>query len=142
MLAQFGLEHLTGAHPRDLSAGEQQRTALATALVRDPAVLLLDEPTRGLDYLAKDQLIAILQALCAKEKAIILVTHDVELVAACADRVVLLGEGEIVTTGPTRTLLHESLLFSSQIGKLFPGQRWLTAREAISALTDQPFQTQ
>ena len=142
MLAQFGLEHLAGAHPRDLSAGEQQRTALATALVRDPAVLLLDEPTRGLDYLAKDQLIAILQGLCAKEKAIILVTHDVELVAACADRVVLLGEGEIVTTGPTRALLHESLLFSSQIGKLFPGQRWLTAREAISALTDQPFQTQ
>lgn len=142
MLAQFGLEHLAGAHPRDLSAGEQQRTALATALVRDPAVLLLDEPTRGLDYLAKDQLIAILHALLAKEKVIILVTHDVELVAACAGRVVLLGEGEIVTTGPTRTILHESLLFSSQIGKLFPGRRWLTAREAISAIAGAPLQTQ
>jgi energy-coupling factor transport system ATP-binding protein len=134
-LALLDLEACADAHPRDLSTGEQQRTALATALVRDPPVLLLDEPTRGLDYLNKERLLQALRALREEQRAIVLVTHDVELVAACADRVLLLGEGEVVTEGPTRTLLHESLIFSSQIGKLFPQQEWLTAQEAIAGLT-------
>ncbi len=138
VLTLLGLDALASAHPRDLSAGEQQRTALATALIRNPQVLLLDEPTRGLDYLNKSRLLQILRRLRVERKAILLVTHDVELVAACADRVILLGEGEVVTEGPTRTLLHESLIFSSQIGKLFPGREWLTAEEAIAALRPQP----
>ena len=135
MLALLDLRARADAYPRDLSTGEQQRTALATALVRDPQVLLLDEPTRGLDYLNKDRLLQALRALRAEQRSIVLVTHDVELVAACADRVLLLGEGEVVTEGPTRVLLHESLIFSSQIGKLFPHQEWLTAQEAIAGLT-------
>jgi ABC-type multidrug transport system ATPase subunit len=97
--------------------------------------LLLDEPTRGLDYLNKRRLTETLRALRARNHGVLLVTHDVELVAACANRVMLLGEGEVVTEGPTRTLLHESLIFSSQIGKLFPDQQWLTAEEAIAGLT-------
>jgi energy-coupling factor transport system ATP-binding protein len=133
-LDRLGLAALARRHPRDISVGEQQRAALATALVREPRVLLLDEPTRGLDYLNKAALTAILRRMREEGRAILLVTHDVELVAACADRVVLLGDGEVVTEGPTRTLLHESLIFSSQIGKLFPHQEWLTAAEAIAAL--------
>jgi energy-coupling factor transport system ATP-binding protein len=62
------------------------------------------------------------------------VTHDVELVAACANRVVLLGDGEVVAEGAARALFHESLVYSSQIGKLFPHHPWLTAPEAITAL--------
>ena len=134
LLVRFGLERYAGAHPRDLSSGEQQRVALATALVRDPRLLLLDEPTRGLDYLNKHKLIAALRELRAEQRAILLVTHDVELVAMCADRIVLMGDGEVVTEGPARALLHDSLIFSSQIGKLFPRQQWLTAEEAIAGL--------
>lgn len=141
MLEQLGLQHLKTAHPRDLSAGEQQRAALATALIREPRVLLLDEPTRGLDYLSKDRLLRILEALRADGRAIGLVTHDVELVAACADRVVLLGDGEVVAEGPARALFHESLVYASQIGKLFPHQPWLTAREAIAALAPKPVES-
>lgn len=138
VLGRLGLRELAHAHPRDLSAGEQQRTALATALVRGPAVLLLDEPTRGLDYLNKERLTLLLRQLRDGGRAVVLVTHDVELVAACADRVMLLGDGEVVTEGPTRTLLHESLIFSSQIGKLFPHEEWLTAAEAIAGLQAKP----
>jgi energy-coupling factor transport system ATP-binding protein len=134
VLEQLDLRHLAEVHPRDLSAGEQQRAALATALIRAPRVLLLDEPTRGLDYLSKDRLLSILRQLREAGGAIGLVTHDVELVAACADRVVLLGDGQVVTEGPAQTLFHESLVFSSQVGKLFPRQPWLTARDAIAAL--------
>lgn len=134
VLALLELEALADSHPRDLSTGEQQRTALATALVRDPPVLLLDEPTRGLDYLNKHRLVTTIRRLKDAGRTIMLVTHDVELVAACAGRVVLLGEGEVVTEGPTRTLLHESLIFSSQVGKLFPRQTWLTAEEALAGI--------
>lgn len=134
VLQLLGLEHLAAMHPHDLSAGEQQRVALATVLVREVGVLLLDEPTRGLDYPNKLRLTQSLQDLRASGHAVLLVTHDVEFVALCADRVVLMGEGEVVATGPTRTLLRESLIFSSQIGKLFPRYGWLTAAEAYAGL--------
>ena len=134
LLAYLALDRYADVHPRDLSSGEQQRVALATALVRDPRVLLLDEPTRGLDYLNKQKLVDTLRELRAGGRAVVLVTHDVELVAACADRMLLLGDGEVVTEGPVRALLHDSLIFASQIAKLFPRQEWLTAQEAIAGL--------
>ncbi len=138
VLDLLGLAHLAQRHPRDLSAGEQQRVALATVLIRDVQVLLLDEPTRGLDYLNKHRLTQSLQDLRTTGHAVLLVTHDVELVAHCADRVVLMGDGEVVTEGPTHTLLRESLIFSSQIGKLFPRYGWLTAEEARAGLRQPP----
>jgi len=76
-----------------LSGGEQQRAALAAILVAEPRLLLLDEPTRGLDYAQKDELASLLLELKQEGKTIIMATHDVELVAACADRVILLAEG-------------------------------------------------
>jgi energy-coupling factor transport system ATP-binding protein len=133
-LALLNLQHLAAAHPRELSGGEQQRVALAAILVGDPAVLLLDEPTRGLDYQNKAQLIRLLEDLRRAGRAIGLVTHDVELVAASADRVVVLGEGEVIVAGAPHTLLKDSLIFSSQIGKLFRHQPWLTVAEALAAL--------
>jgi energy-coupling factor transport system ATP-binding protein len=133
-LARLKIEHLAQAHPRDLSGGEQQRVALATILVADPAVLLLDEPTRGLDYQHKAVLISLLADLRREGRAIVLVTHDVELVAACADQIVLMGNGEVVVAGPPHELLNSSLIFSSQIGKLFRHQPWLTVDEALAGL--------
>jgi energy-coupling factor transport system ATP-binding protein len=133
-LALLNLQHLARSHPREISGGEQQRVALATILVADPSVLLLDEPTRGLDYQHKAQLIALLDQLRQAGRGIALVTHDVELVAASADRVLLFGEGEIVAAGTSQELLNDSLIFSSQIGKLFRHQPWLTVEEALSGL--------
>ena len=127
----LGIAHLAGAYPRDLSGGEAQRAALAAVLVASPPLLLLDEPTRGLDYTAKGQLGHLLRALAAAGRTIILATHDVEMVAACADRVALLGEGELVLEGPTREVLSDSLTFSPQIAKLFPHTGWLTPDDVL-----------
>ncbi|MBA3946312.1 MAG: energy-coupling factor ABC transporter ATP-binding protein [Herpetosiphonaceae bacterium] len=133
-LKLLGLLHLAERYPRDLSSGEQQRVALAALLVVDPPVLLLDEPTRGMDYHNKASLVDGLKAIQQAGHTVVLVTHDVELVASCADRIVILGEGEVVVEGPPQTLLNDSLLFSSQIGKLFRHRPWLTAPEALTGL--------
>jgi energy-coupling factor transport system ATP-binding protein len=134
VLASLGIAHLAEAYPRALSGGEAQRAALAAILVGDPAVLLLDEPTRGLDYAAKADLAAQLRGLCAAGRTVIMATHDVELAASCADRVALLGDGELVVEGPAAEVLGESLFFSSQIAKLFPGSGWLTLTDALRGL--------
>jgi energy-coupling factor transporter ATP-binding protein EcfA2 len=136
-LAQLGIAHLADSYPRSLSGGEAQRAALAAILVGDPQLLLLDEPTRGLDYEAKASLAALLRALCAQGHAVVMATHDVELAALCADRVALLGDGELVIEGPAHTVLAESVLLSPQIAKLFPHSGWLTREEALAAL-DSP----
>lgn len=137
-LVRLNLQSVAAAHPREISGGEQQRAALAAILVGAPLVLLLDEPTRGLDYRNKADLAALLSALKVAGHAIMLVTHDVELVATCADRIVLLGNGEVVVTGTPRELLNSSLIFSSQIGKLFKRQLWLTVDEALAGLAARP----
>jgi energy-coupling factor transport system ATP-binding protein len=132
-LAALNLSHHAQSYPRALSGGEAQRAALAAILVNDPQLLLLDEPTRGLDYEAKAELGRLLRARCAAGSTVIMATHDVELVAAIADRVALLGDGELIVEGPTAEVLGESLLFSSQIAKLFPGRGWLTVEDVLKA---------
>jgi energy-coupling factor transporter ATP-binding protein EcfA2 len=133
-LAALGIDHLAGAYPRALSGGEAQRAAMAAILVADPPLLLLDEPTRGLDYAAKAGLARLLRGLCAGGRTVVMATHDVELAAACADRVALLGDGELVVEGPARDVLGQSLLLSSQIAKLFPDSGWLTVEQALAGL--------
>jgi energy-coupling factor transporter ATP-binding protein EcfA2 len=118
-------------YPRDLSVGERQRVALASILVAEPQILLLDEPTRGLDYQQKAALAAFLQREKAQGRTIIMATHDVELVAECADRVVLLGDGQVVVDGPARQVMSESLVFSSQINKLFRDPALLTMEDVL-----------
>lgn len=130
-LERLGIAHLAEAYPRDLSGGEAQRAALAAITVADQPVLLLDEPTRGLDYSAKTRLGMLIRDLAARGRALIIATHDVELAAAFADRVALLGDGELVVEGPSRDVLSDSLLFSPQIAKLFPRSGWLTAEDVL-----------
>jgi energy-coupling factor transport system ATP-binding protein len=116
--------HLTGKadiYPRDLSLGEQQRVAIGSVMVLKPELLIMDEPTHGLDYHNKELLVALLKELAGRGKGVILATHDVELAAQCADRVVLLAEGTIVIDAPAREVLSESMLFSPQVNKLFGG---------------------
>ena len=132
LLTRLGLSDMVDRDPRDLSGGERQRAALAAILVGEPDVILLDEPTRGLDYVQKQRLSALLRGEQARGRTILMATHDVELVATCADRVVMMAEGQVIVDGPTRSVMTESLIFSSQINKLFRDPAFLTVEDALT----------
>jgi energy-coupling factor transporter ATP-binding protein EcfA2 len=136
LLQTLGLSEMRQDYPRDLSVGERQRVALAAVLVGDPELILLDEPTRGLDYVQKAALTAFLQTQKERSKAIIVITHDVELVAQCADRAIVLDDGEIVADGPVRQVMSAWPLFASQINRLFSDPQFLTV-EDVMAVVDQ-----
>ena len=121
-------------HPRDLSEGQRLELALAVILSGSPEVLLLDEPTRGLDYGAKKRLGEVLTGLAAQGTTVLLATHDVELAAEVADRVVILADGEVVTDGPAREVLASSPAFAPQVTKVLLPQTWLTVAEVAGAL--------
>ncbi len=134
LLSRLGIRHLANSHPRDLSVGEKQRLALAAVLVSGPDLILLDEPTRGLDYIQKHNLAVLLQELRSQGHTVIMATHDVELVAATADRVALMAEGQIVVDGPARRVMAESMVFASQVNKLFRDPRLLTPEDVLGSL--------
>jgi energy-coupling factor transporter ATP-binding protein EcfA2 len=134
LLMRLGLAGLSDRDPRDLSGGEQQRAALAAILVAEPQIILLDEPTRGLDYVQKRNLAELLLAMKREGRTVVMATHDVELAAACADRVVLMGEGQVVVDGPAREVMSDSQVFASQINKLFRDPHFLVAGDVLTAL--------
>ena len=87
------IRHLLGSHPYDLSGGEQQRAALAKVLLLDPEIILLDEPTKGLDGFYKKKLAQILKGLTAEGKTILMVSHDIEFCAEYGDTCALFFHG-------------------------------------------------
>lgn len=115
------MEHAQKKNPRDLSGGEKQRVALGVVLAPDPDVLLLDEPTRGMDTALKQGLIGLLRELKEQGKAVLVVTHDVEFAAEAACRVLIMSAGEIIAAGDKREILSSSLYYSPQINRLFQG---------------------
>ncbi len=121
------------SHPRDLSEGQRLALALAVVLTSHPDVLLLDEPTRGLDYAGKRALAEILRDLAVAGRAVLVSTHDVEFAAQVADRVVVLAEGEVVSAGPARRVVAESPAFAPQVTKVL-GDGWLTVAELTPVL--------
>lgn len=121
VLELLHLSELRSVNPRDLSGGEKQRVAMGTVLVRNPDVLLLDEPTRGLDVKLKHQLVELLQQLKHRGKSIVLVTHDIEFVGEVADRVIIMSDGEIVMDGGRQEVLANSLYYAPQVNRLFRG---------------------
>ncbi|KAE8762078.1 ATP-binding cassette domain-containing protein, partial [Georgenia thermotolerans] len=123
-----------GGHPRDLSEGQRLALALAVQLTGDPAVVLLDEPTRGLDYAAKAALARALGALAAEGRAVLLATHDVEFAAGCAHRVVVLAEGEVIADGPARAVLAGSAAFAPQVAKILRPLPLLTVDDVRARL--------
>ncbi len=131
-LGAVGLDALADRHPRDLSAGERQRLAVAAVGVGDPDVLLLDEPTRGMDAPSKRVLETMLRARSADGGGAVIATHDVELAARVAARVVVLGDGEVVAEGKARDVLSGSL-FAPQVLRVLPP--FLTVEE-VEAVTD------
>jgi energy-coupling factor transport system ATP-binding protein len=119
-------------HPRDLSEGQKLTLAISIVLATNPKILILDEPTRGLDYQAKDLLVGILRKLSKDGTTIIMATHDVELVAEFATRVLVLAEGELITDGSTLSVLTASPAFAPQMAKVFTKQNWLTVNDVIA----------
>ncbi len=122
------------SHPRDLSEGQRLMLALAVVLAGDPVLLLLDEPTRGLDYPAKARLAEVLRGLAAGGTAVVLATHDVELAAEVATRTVVLADGEVVADGPTREVVTASPAFAPQVAKVLAPLPWLTVADVAAAL--------
>jgi energy-coupling factor transport system ATP-binding protein len=121
-------------HPRDLSEGQRLTLALAIVLAARPPLLLLDEPTRGLDYTAKHRLVEILRDLTEQGHGVLMATHDVELVAEVADRVLVIADGELVADGPTEDVVVSSPAFAPQVAKVLAPQGWLTPTEVAVAL--------
>ena len=114
ILKYFKIYQYKDSYPHDLSGGERQRVALASVLVSDPEILILDEPTRGMDYYLKRELISYLRE---KAKTAIMITHDIETAAEFSDRVILLSEGNIISDGNKRDVLSKALLLP-QINRL------------------------
>ncbi|WP_027659854.1 ABC transporter ATP-binding protein [Salinispora fenicalii] len=121
-------------HPRDLSEGQRLALALAVQLTAAPPVVLLDEPTRGLDYLAKQQFVSLVRGLAAAGRSVVVATHDVELVAALADRVIVMADGEIVADGSTAEVMLASPAFAPQVAKVLAPAPWLTVGQVAAAL--------
>ncbi|UNO44063.1 ATP-binding cassette domain-containing protein [Streptomyces sp. MST-110588] len=121
-------------HPRDLSEGQQLALVLAVQLTAAPGVVLLDEPTRGLDYHAKEVFARLVRRLADEGRAVVVATHDVEFTARAADRVVVMAQGEIVADGPTPQVVVSSPAFAPQVAKVLGPQPWLTVEEVESAL--------
>jgi energy-coupling factor transport system ATP-binding protein len=141
-LRRFGLEGLIDADPRDLSGGERQRLALAIVVAgRDPidgelqGALLLDEPTRGMDRARKGELTALVHDLSRSGAAVVIATHDVEFAATFADRVVLLGRGDVAADGPAGELLSGGWYFSSEVARILDGAA-VTVDDGAAALRE------
>ncbi len=121
-------------HPRDLSEGQRLALVLATQLIGEPDLILLDEPTRGLDYAAKQTLANLLRGFADDGRAVALSTHDVEFAALIADRVLVMAEGEIITDGPARNVLTGTPLFAPQIAKALSPLPLLTVEQVEAAI--------
>jgi energy-coupling factor transporter ATP-binding protein EcfA2 len=113
-------------HPRDLSEGQRLALVLAIQLIAAPRVILLDEPTRGLDYTGKRALVGILDSLAAEGRVVAISTHDVEFVAAAADRVIVMADGDVVAGGSTVDVVGASPAFAPQVAKILSPLAYLT----------------
>ncbi|HET7036506.1 MAG TPA: ATP-binding cassette domain-containing protein [Thermomicrobiaceae bacterium] len=112
-LVRLGLSALSGRHPFDLSGGERQRAALAAVLIGDPPVVALDEPTRGMDARRKAELARMLGQLAHEGAAVVLATHDIDLVRGCAHQVVLLEQGRVAARGSIDAVLAADPLLAA-----------------------------
>lgn len=136
ILALLAPEILDATHPRDLSEGQRLLLALAIVLAAKPALICLDEPTRGLDYPTKERLASIVSDLAADGHAIVLATHDVELTAELATRVVIIAEGDVVADGSTEQITTASPMFAPQVAKVLAPGPWLTVEQVKRALDE------
>lgn len=114
----FDISHLLDKHPYDLSGGEQQLTALAKVLASKPRLLLLDEPTKGLDANSKSSIFEILGRLKTNGVTTVIVTHDVEFAAECADRCAMFFCGQIVSVGTPREFFSSNNFYTTAVSRM------------------------
>lgn len=126
ILTHLGADLDPDRNPRDLSEGQRLALVLAIQLSARPRAILLDEPTRGLDYAMKDQLARMLRSLANEGACIVVSTHDVEFAAATTDRCVVMADGDVVADGTTREVSTSSAANSPQLSKVFWPQPILT----------------
>ena len=132
------ITHLLAHHPYDLSGGEQQRAALAKVLLTEPKLLLLDEPTKGLDSFFKRQLAGLLQRLMDTGVTIVMVSHDVEFCAEYADSVSMFFDGQLLTTNTPRRFFAQNSFYTTAANRmsrhLFP--QAVTAEDVVALMKE------
>jgi energy-coupling factor transport system ATP-binding protein len=121
VLADFGLLPVAGRYPRDLSGGERQRTAIAAIIAGNPEIVLLDEPTRGMDGVARAALIEVILKLRQEGRSVVVATHDSDLAAHVGDRIVRLDDGRATDLGIADVALSGGAVGATQVGRLYPG---------------------
>ncbi|GGF83917.1 hypothetical protein GCM10010912_31400 [Paenibacillus albidus] len=118
LLGVFQLREVLQSHPQDISGGQQQQTALAMVLLLKPDILLLDEPTKGLDPGAKEKLAALLQLLRDRGMSILIVTHDVEFAASYATRCAMLFDGGITAESPPERFFGANFFYTTAVNRM------------------------
>jgi energy-coupling factor transporter ATP-binding protein EcfA2 len=135
MLERFGLAEVADRHPRDLSSGERQRLAIAAVAVMEPALLVLDEPTRGVDGRRKLALVETARSLAAQGTAVVVVTHDMDFAAEAADVVTSMAAGRVLADRAPRDSLAQGIFFVSQLGLAL---RRASLADAVALLSASP----
>jgi len=110
------IEHLKDKNPQEMSGGQKQRVALASIIVMDPEILVIDEPTSQLDPKGTQDILKIINIMAKKGKTIILVEHKLELIAEYAEKIVVLDEGKIILSGKASEVLNNKILMEKEIG--------------------------
>ena len=110
------IEHLKDKNPQEMSGGQKQRVALASIIVMDPEILVIDEPTSQLDPKGTHDIFKIINIMAKKGKTIILVEHKLELIAEYAEKIVVLDEGKIILSGKANEVLNNKILLEKEIG--------------------------
>ena len=137
-VARAGLAGRETEHPRDLSGGERQRLALEIVLEGDDvAVVCLDEPTRGMDRGWKEVLAGRLRELAARGLAVVVATHDTEFAASWAERIVLMGQGNVIADGSAAAVLAGGRHFSTDVARILDGAGGALTPEAGAALLER-----
>lgn len=130
VVGKCDISGLMGNHPFDLSGGEVQRAALAKVLLCQPQVLLLDEPTKGLDAISKDELGGIISSLAGEGRAIVLASHDIEFCARFTTRVAMLFDGEVACAGSPHEVFAQNAFYTTATSRMSHGL-------LSSAITDE-----
>ncbi|MCI9126021.1 MAG: ATP-binding cassette domain-containing protein [Eubacterium sp.] len=118
LIKEMKLEGLMRMHPYDLSGGEQQKAALAKILLKDPDILLLDEPTKGMDNIFKEELGRLLKSLAARGKTIIIVSHDLDFCGEFVDRCGLFANGSLISISDVREFFVNNRFYTTTVAKL------------------------
>jgi energy-coupling factor transport system ATP-binding protein len=142
-LRTVGLEGMADADPRDLSGGERQRLALAIVLAGSmggggpPGLVALDEPTRGMDRARKGDLAALVGRLAAAGAGVVVATHDVEFAAGFADRVVLLGDGDVIADASSGEALSGGWYFATEVARILDLPGVITPEQGAVGLSGE-----